>query len=101
MGYKESMYLGREAMKPPPDIIYIRSVDLRPLYTKFNGRYHLVVRVLRPVTPDRIEEYRGYELRDGDFLEIAALKRLIKIEIGQDTELTDEPRLAKLGYPFA
>lgn len=88
-------------MESTPDIIYIRAVDLRPLFIKFTGVYHPITRIFRPITRDRMQEHIGYELRVGDFVEIFTLKRYIKVEIGHDTELTDEPKLAKLGYPFA
>lgn len=82
-------------------ILYLRATDLRPLFIKFSGRYYPVIRFFRPVVPDRKEIFNGYELRAGDLAEIYALERHLKIELGHDTELTDEPRLAKLGYPFA
>ena len=101
MGYKIRAHYRKAGMESTRDILYIRAVDLRPLFIKFTGVYHPITRIFRPVTRDRMEEHTGYELRLGDLVEIYALKRYIKVEIGHDTELTDEPKLAKRGYPFA
>lgn len=83
------------------DIIYIRAAPPRPLFIRFNGTYHPIVRFSRVDDSGQTEEYIGYELRLGDLAEIHVLKRSVRIELGYDSELTDEPKLAALGYHFA
>ena len=105
MGYREYCPFERFIIMPSDRaIVYIRAVDRRPLYIKFIGEYRLVARFLSPVPREgrcHIVEHDGYTIRIGDIAEVFTLKRSVKIEIGHDTELTDEPKLAKLGYSFA
>ncbi len=105
MGYREYCPFERFIIMPADRaIVYIRAVDRRPLYIKFTGEYRLVTRFLSPTLREgrcHTVEHDGYVIHIGDIAEIFALKRAIKIEIGHDTELTDEPKLAKHGYPFA
>ncbi len=88
-------------MKAPADIVYIRAIDLRPLYIDFDGTYHLVTRILRQDYGDILKKYTGYELRIGDLAEIQTPNRMVKIEVSYETQLTDEPKLAEIGYSFA
>lgn len=78
-------------------IVYIRAADRRPLYFRFiGGRFHLVLRVLYP---DR-REHHSFHIAVGDCVEIDAIGRIIRLEIGEDSVLTEEPEFAALDSPL-
>lgn len=79
-------------------IVYIRAVDLRPLYIKHRGEYHLIVRIVGPhQSPDAL----SYFVRTEDLVEIETPHGRDRILITHQSEFTDEPKLAKHGYSFA
>lgn len=85
-------------MPPTRAIVYIRAADLRPLYLKHRGEYHLIVRTLGPgQSPDYVSHF----VRTEDQAEIETLHGRDRILITYLSEFTDEPKLAKHGYSFA
>ena len=79
-------------------IVYIRAVDLRPLYIKHRGEYHPIIRILGPgQSPD----YLSHFVRTEDQAEIETPQGHDRILITRLSEFTDEPKLATHGYSFA
>lgn len=98
MGYNTNTSFSKTRLEPPMfrsrRIVYIRSVDPRPLYLRlFGGRFHLVVRILYP---DK-REHHGFYVATGDFVEIKAINRTIRLEISENSVLTEESKFAALG----
>lgn len=79
-------------------IVYIRAVDLRPLYIRQSGTYHLVLRI---VGPHRPLDSHGYFIRTDDQAEIETASGKRRILITPLSEFTDEPKLIRGRSRFA
>ncbi len=79
-------------------VVYIRAASRPPLYFRFTGgQFHLVRRILYP---DK-REYHGFHIAVGDFVEIETAKRILCLEIGEDSDFTEEPKFIALSGHIA
>lgn len=71
-------------------IVYIRAEKKPRLFVRFMGsQYFPVYRILYP----NRAWHCGYCIAVGDIAEIIVGKRVIAMDIGEDTDFTDEPAL--------
>lgn len=71
-------------------IVYIRARTKPPLFVRFMGsRYFPVSRILYK---DR-REHQGYLIAVGDIVEVVVRERAIAMDVGEDSDFTEEPAL--------
>lgn len=71
-------------------IIYIRATHLPDLFVRFRERcYFPVIRIL---TPEQVP-WNGLTIAVGDLLDVQVGTRTIRMDVGEDTDFTDEPKL--------
>ncbi len=73
-------------------VVYIRARGRPRLYFRFTGGQYAEVRQV--LYPDRRREHHSYYLAVGDWVVVEFHGRIHTLEVGEDSDITDEEVLA-------